>query len=242
MVAYCFMQFYSFVARGSCRENSNLYNYAIYRRLYYFLVYSKLMGAILLDIKPTDLFLFNDTETTGFCKNNGSVIQDGQARVCSIGLILTDARGVVLTEFSTLVRPDGWTISEGAQKVNGLATDQCEKYGLHVAPVLSLYNRLASMATYIVAHNSDFDSKMMEIEQAYYNKQLSDKSVPLAVKTPWYCTMKNNIYIHGGKGGTLAKNVAYWLNREPTNAHNAMGDAIDCKDIFFAMHGVKKAS
>ena len=75
------------------------------------------------------MFLFGDTETTTFPKN-GNEIQNGQARVCQLGLILTDSDGKSVAEFCSLIKPDGWEIQEGAFKVHGKSMELCDKYGL----------------------------------------------------------------------------------------------------------------
>lgn len=181
-----------------------------------------------------NLYLFCDTETTGFAKTGG-LIQDGQARVCQIGLLLTDSNGKSLAEFCSLIKPDGWKVHEGAQKVHGFSTEYCERYGLGFKSVFSLYSRFAKMATTHVAHNSEFDKKMMEIEEAYYMTANAGVQPLQQIRTPWFCTMKTNTHITGGKWPKLSEAVKHYLGRETTKAHDAMGDVKDCRDVFFAM-------
>ena len=106
-----------------------------------------------------ETYLFIDTETTGFFKS-GSLIQDGQARVCQIAMLLTDSNGKHLAEFSCLVKPDGWTISQGASDIHGFTDELCEQYGMPFKDMLAVYGHFVSRATRIVAHNSEFDKKM----------------------------------------------------------------------------------
>lgn len=181
-----------------------------------------------------ELFLFNDTETTGFAKK-GELRQEGQARVCQVALMLTDSNGKPLAQFCSLIKPDGWKIGEGAQKVHGHTDEMCEKFGLNQKAVISVYQRLAAMANVIVAHNAEFDSNMMAIEEAYAEtKQAS-------VVRPWFCTMKTNTHITpGGKWPKLEEALKWYCMRSlGDKAHDAMNDLMACRDIFFAMREQK---
>lgn len=114
-----------------------------------------------------DVFLFYDTETTGFPKKSGGIVQAGQARVCQLAVLLTDYQGKSLAEFSGLIKPDGWVIDAGAGKVHGFTNELCEKHGMNFRAVVNLFNFMVDKCTLMVAHNSDFDKQMMEIEIAY---------------------------------------------------------------------------
>jgi len=179
-----------------------------------------------------EIFLFCDTETTGFPKK-GNPIQEGQARVCQIALLLTDAEGKALAEFSALIKPDGWKVGEGAAAIHGFSTEHCANYGMAGRSVFQIYAKLASMADVIVAHNSAFDKQMMEIEQAYFNE---GREEPLIVDNDWSCTMLTNTHITGGKWPKLNEALKHYCGRElGDQAHNAMYDVQACRDILFAM-------
>lgn len=179
----------------------------------------------------SETYLFVDTETTGFRKS-GSPIQNGQGRVCQIAMKLTDYNGKTLSEFASLIKPDNWKISEGAQKIHGHTDELCEKYGVHFVQAIGLFIGMAKKATLIIAHHSDFDKGMIEVEGHYHAAQEKREYTPL--QTPWHCTMKTNTHITGGKWPKLSEAVRHYCGREPTAAHDAMGDVVDCRDVFFA--------
>lgn len=174
-------------------------------------------------------YLFIDTETTGF-KKKGDLIQEGQARVCQLAMLLTDESGKSLSEFSALIRPDGWSIGKGAQKVHGLSDDLCLRYGVNYKAAVSFFVRMAQVSDTIVAHNAVFDKGMMDIEVEHANQDVDDRpDLP-----DWFCTMRSNT---GIEGGTNLKNcLQRFCNRSlGDKAHDAMEDAKACRDIFFAM-------
>ena len=173
-----------------------------------------------------ETYLFVDTETTGF-KKSGAIKQDGQARVCQVGMILTDATGKIINSFSQLIKPDGWKVSQFNIDSCGITQEDCEKYGVSAKSVFSLFGRYASMASVIVAHNADFDKDFCIIEAAYAEMPMPE--------TSWYCTMKENTHISGGKWPKLSEALQHFCGRQLGNvAHNAMYDVEACKDIFFA--------
>lgn len=179
-------------------------------------------------------FLFIDWETTGF-KKAGQLKQDGQARGCQVGMLLTDATGKVINSFSQLIKPDGWQVSQFNIDKCGITQEACEKFGFPAKAVFNVFVRYASMASMIVAHNAEFDRNFCMIEAAY-----TEQLIPT---TPWHCTMKENTHITpDGKWPKLDFTLKHFCGRELGNvAHNAMFDVEACKDIFFATRQLKAA-
>lgn len=181
-----------------------------------------------------EIFLFIDTETTAF-KKGGNLIQDGQARMVQLAMILTDSQGRSLAEYCSLIRPEGWTISDGAFKVHGKTLEMCERFGVSFKGAMGFYRTMARKATKQVSHNVMFDSAILDIENAYMG---AGEETTWASGVDWFCTMDANAGLAGGK--SLKNCVQHYCGREPSNAHDAMGDAKDCKDIFFAMRKKKE--
>lgn len=195
-----------------------------------------------------EVFCFIDTETTGW-KKNGALVQEGQARVCQLALLLTDHEGFPLAKFSSLIKPDGWTISKGAFECHGITVEQCEQFGVSFQTAVGMYKWISSRATLRVAHNADFDGGLLDIECAYDLKTrgLADIKTNLP---PWFCTMKDeqirkqvNAKDKNGnlKDPKLEEALQYFCGRSVgENAHDALVDAEACKDVFFAAR--KKAA
>lgn len=180
--------------------------------------------------KLMETFLFIDTETSGF-KKNGNLIQEGQARVCQLAMILTDDRANTLAQMSSLVRPEGWSISKGALNVHGKTEEMCMKHGISQGEMVDIFDSFLSRSTQVVAHNEAFDRGMMEVELAYSGDENPDLK-------DWFCTMKQNTHICG-KWPKLEFTLQHYCGRSLGNdAHDAMADAKACKDIFFAMRGI----
>lgn len=180
------------------------------------------------------MFTILDTETTGFAKK-GELKQDGQARVCQLAAILCDDDGKHLTEFCTLIHPEGWEIGEGAQAVHGITMDQCYKFGIPALAALSVVSSMIKNSRLFICHNADFDSRMMDIEYAYKGGAMP--------AIPHFCTMKATTdlcKLPGNYGKykwpKLAEALPILCGRElGDDAHDAMVDARGAKEIFFEL-------
>lgn len=181
------------------------------------------------------MLLFIDTETTGFFKK-GPTKQDGQARVCQLAMLATDNDGKSLAEFSFLIKPDNWTINPKASEIHGFDDELCEKNGIPSGLAITLFQEMAEKSDLIIAHNKQFDSKMMDIELAY-NMQ------PYRPQNKWICTMLRSMNIckipgrYGDyKWPKLNEALKELCGREMGDeAHDALWDTRACRDIFFAL-------
>lgn len=158
-------------------------------------------------------------------------------------LLFDDVSGRSLAEYSTLIKPDGWTIDPGAAKAHGFTDEMCEQYGVSGRGAFSFFQRVAGMADLIVAHNTAFDKKLMEIEAEYLGLQMPD--------TVWYCTMEASrgicnlpptermlaAGINEPKAPKLEEALTHICGRSlGDTAHDAMYDVKACRDIYLAIH------
>ena len=197
--------------------------------------------------------LFTDTETTGF-KKSGLMVA-GQARVCQTAMIMTDEMGKVLCQFSCLVKPNGWQITDGAYACHGISQKDCEKHGLDQPYFIGMFLALAAQCKMVVAHNKKFDEAMIDVEMAYY-KEISTATEAIARKVPWYCTQENSKDIcsipptakmkaagrHHYKTPSLAEAYFHFTGKHIEGAHDAMVDAKACMEIYFGIRGIKIAA
>lgn len=97
---------------------------------------------------------FVDVETTG--------LDPRVHRVIEVGIVITDARGNVIDEWCSLVRPDGGEVSAGADKIHLI-----EAAWLRAAPTFAellpqIAHRLNGRV--IAAHNAQFDVEFLQEE------------------------------------------------------------------------------
>lgn len=196
------------------------------------------------------MFLFIDYETSGFPKKTGELKQVGQARACQVAMLLTDAAGKSMSEFSCMIKLDAdVVINEGAAAVHGFTNELCAKYGVSPAAAYSFFCAMAAKSEVVIAFNSEFDRKMAEIEGAY-----CDKPFP---ETPWHCAMLEVSPICNLPPTPKMVAAGFIKNKPPSlkeaykilcdkdigdGAHDALWDVRALKDIFFKIKSMEKAA
>lgn len=193
-------------------------------------------------------YLFVDTETTGLPlyarKGEPPPAADapGQPRMCSFTALPTDdALEVIESDvLSTLIRSDGWEVSPGASAVNGITTEMCMTEGVPVIDVLRVYSQYIEDGWIVVAHNAQFDTKLLRGE-------LRRAGMPdLFEKTRNICTMKactdicqiaptGKMMATGRKAfkqPKLMEAYQHFHGEEFAGAHTSDADARACLAIF----------
>jgi len=179
------------------------------------------------------MILFIDTEISGFPKNGAGLEDPTQARILEIACILTDEQGKVISTLDTLVKCGDIVLREGLP--HDITVKDCNEKGVCQEGFILSLKYYFSMADIVVAHNIDFDLKML----ALYFEKLGEP------KNEIFCTMKAmtdilkipNKFNNGYKWASLKESADYFvlINRD---AHRAMADAEMCKDIYFAIQNM----
>lgn len=108
------------------------------------------------------LCLLIDTETTGLVKRELRSDDPAQPHLVELGAILFDAdERKIRSQVSLIVRPDGWTIPDGAAEVHGIDTNTAYRCGLPMDTVIDVFASLVSGAQEIMAYNLPFDRRIM---------------------------------------------------------------------------------
>ena len=186
--------------------------------------------------------LFFDTETTGIPRWDLPADHADQPRIVDLAGVLCDDSGVEIGRFESIVKPDGWTVHEGAAKVHGITTEIALKEGRPIAEVLDGFDALVAQAGLLVAFNLRFDDKLLRGERRRLGRPDGFGTVPVfcAMKgaTP-LCKIEATKKMKGAgfnkfKTPKLSEAVTILLEREHAGAHRAMADAIATRDLYFA--------
>ncbi len=183
-----------------------------------------------------------DTETTGLPNQRLNPKDPKQARVLQVALKLVTEEGRVISQFSTLIKPSGWTdIHPKAFDAHGITKEDCEHFGIDAFRAFTVFKHYADLADTFVAHNADFDRGMMKMEADALGLDMPTK--------PWHCTMKQATPIckvppteamkrvgrTHFKNANLKEALKILCRKELIGAHDAMNDVNGCLDIFFEM-------
>lgn len=102
-----------------------------------------------------------DTETSGLWKDTLSWSDHSQPRLVQLGAKLYDVKGRVAGAVELIIKPDGWSIEPGAEAVHGISEYRAGRYGVSEIAALLAFKELAEQAETIVAHNVEFDWKVI---------------------------------------------------------------------------------
>ncbi|MCK9351390.1 MAG: 3'-5' exonuclease [Candidatus Paceibacterota bacterium] len=136
-----------------------------------------------------DSYLFFDTETTGLPRNWNARAEDvdNWPRLVQLAWIQYDENGNVIASENKIVRPDGYTIPADSSRIHGITTERALAEGIPVRQVLETFCDKIGKSTHIVAHNIDFDEKIIGAEfiRAEMNHDFQKKKK--------ICTMKSTV-------------------------------------------------
>lgn len=181
--------------------------------------------------------LFVDTETTGLPRNWRAPASDtaNWPRAVQIAWELADISGTVLDAASLVIRPDGFEIPVDAVRVHGITTERALAEGVPLDQALDTLDRRASEAGVLVAHNIDFDRKILDAE---LHRQRRQSPLPAL---PTFCTMKTTSAVcripgkRGYKWPNLDELHQHLFGEPVQNAHDAGADVAACRRSFFEL-------
>lgn len=183
------------------------------------------------------MYLFLDIETTGLPLDWKAPIEqlDNWPRIVEIGWILTDNDGNEIESKSIILKPDGFKIPAEASAINGISNELAYEKGQERVEVLKIFAELLDRTKILVAHNIDFDKKVIHAELMRYNiKSKIHKIDKICTKelTTDYCKIPGN---YGYKWPTLEELYEKVFSTSLTASHSALVDVKACKDCFFEL-------
>jgi DNA polymerase III subunit epsilon len=184
------------------------------------------------------MYLFFDTETTGLPKNYQAPLDDfsNWPRIVQLAWGLYDFHGNHWESYNYIIKPEGFIISEESIKIHHISQEKAKKEGIELKKALIHFVQEVSRATYLVAHNIDFDEKIIGSELL---RLKMDNNLGAANKI---CTMKKTVDIcrlpnnYGGyKWPNLTELYTYLFKTDFSDVHDAYFDVKACVKCFFEL-------
>jgi DNA polymerase III epsilon subunit-like protein len=208
--------------------------------------------------------LIFDTETTDLIKFKKPFSDPSQPDLVQLGMILVDTvhwkkrlevsmlinfnnkggdDGAVNAGNTTTTTTSASTISPSAQKIHGISNADCENVGVPLPTAIRLFQDAMDVADCLVAHNINFDWKVLQTAFHRVGYFQNNQQPPLLLdKIPQICTMKSctDILQLQGRYGNSYK----WPSLEESHrhftgstkgmedAHDALVDAQACLTVF----------
>jgi len=184
------------------------------------------------------MYLFFDTETTGLPRNYQAPLDDflNWPRLVQIAWSLYDDEGSHWESHSYIIKPNGFVISPEVAKIHRVSQERALQEGRELKEILELFSVAVQSASYLVAHNIDFDEKIVGAEL------LREKMENNLIPANKICTMKTTVdfcKIPSVRGGYKWPNLTelyhcLFQNNFP-EAHDALVDVKACAECFFEL-------
>lgn len=161
-----------------------------------------------------------DTETTGLFDYKKDLADPSQPRIIELGAVI-GKEGEVIEEYQTLIKPDGWIVTQEITNITGITTEMCEADGIPIMDAVKHIEEMAKKCSLSVAHNMSFDMAM-------YNRE----TVPVGMTRtylrdlPRFCTMKRDERFKGrGFPRKLGDLHCHLFGCSHEDKHRALSDA-----------------
>jgi len=199
-----------------------------------------------------------DVETTGLLPKSAT---DDPIYITQLSFVLYDVKHewLIKTYNAYINIPEHVTISEKITQITGIDRKKLNAEGIDIIDVLEIFYDAYCRADIIIAHNLEFDTKVMELEANRNYDRLKKKNKEMAPYIVWMfdsiytkltniemkCTMKMskalcNIERVNSRGTyikfpTLCELYETLFHTKPENLHNSMMDVLVCLRCYLKM-------
>lgn len=187
------------------------------------------------------MYLFFDVETDGLPKDYKAKLEDvdNWPLVVQLAWALYDENEYLVKSKSSLI----WqkeSLPEEVTKIHGITDDMLKKYGTPIGSVLPDFKWDCTLSKYLIAHNIDFDKKVVGAEFAREGQQKLNyddyKLICTMESSTEYCELPGN---YGFKWPKLEELYFKLFNKKIEGSHNAMIDVFATAKCFFKLKELK---
>jgi DNA polymerase-3 subunit epsilon len=187
------------------------------------------------------MYLFFDTETTGIPRNHKAPVTDlgNWPRIVQLAWLLTDTKGNEIASAEFIVKPEGFVIPRDAAKIHGITTEKAQREGVALQAVLAEALANIHRASVLIAHNMQFDEKILgaELLRCGQPNLVESKVRKCTMKASTnYCQIPGQ---YGYKWPTLQELHGKLFNEPFADAHQALGDVRACSRCYFELKRLK---
>jgi DNA polymerase III epsilon subunit-like protein len=188
------------------------------------------------------MYLFFDTETTGLPKNWKAPVTDlnNWPRLVQLAYLYYDSNGNKISGGDFIIKPEGFTIPADASRIHGISTERAIKEGKPLLTILQTFQLLISQAEFLVAHNINFDEKIVGAEflrAGMQNSLPSKRKICTMESTTNFCALAGP---YGYKWPKLSELHYKLFNTGFDEAHNAAVDINATAKCFWELKRIGK--
>jgi DNA polymerase-3 subunit epsilon len=183
------------------------------------------------------MYLVFDTETTGLPRSWRAPASDvhNWPRVVQVAWEAFDERDQLIQSRAFVIRPDGFTIPEAAEKVHGISTATAQRDGIPISDALNAFLDIVGNSHVLVGHNISFDLNVVgaELHRVGKGSALQSKGQLCTMrKSTSYCEIPGP---YGYKWPTLTELHRKLFGEDAKETHDAAADTATCSKCFFEL-------
>lgn len=184
------------------------------------------------------MYLFFDTETTGLPRDYRAPASDSDnwPRLVQIAWSIYDGEGNAWESYSYVIRPNGFVIPEEVARIHRVTQERAETEGADLEEVLKHFSEDVKKAEYIVAHNIDFDDKVISAEfyrLAMWNVLDTAQKICTMKSSVDFCRIPNAYGRYKWPNLDELHNCLFGVGFP--EAHDALVDVNACAKCFFEL-------
>ena len=180
--------------------------------------------------QPKIKYIFFDSESNGLPREPrlGVSFTSNWPRMIQLAWIVTDENGNVLKRQSHIIYPQGFNIIEPIAKLTRITTERAQREGVDLYSVLTEFMEDVNDAKLLIAHNIDFDKRVVGCElyreNMDYDSLLNKSMVCTMQKSTNFCAIPSNGNHAGYKWPKLEELHQKLFGTTFSGAHDAMSD------------------
>lgn len=183
------------------------------------------------------MYLFFDTETADLPRDFDAPETDIQnwPRIVQIAWVTGVSLETMAAPQVHLIKPAGFNIARGAFEVHGISKADAEAKGVALKPVLDAFLTDVAAATTVIAHNIEFDTKVVGAEcvrNSLHNPIRQKKMRCTMKEAARYCRIRSK---RGFKWPRLTELHEKLFRAKFANVHDASSDCLACMRCFFEL-------
>ena len=188
------------------------------------------------------MYLFFDTETTGLPRNWKAPVTDlnNWPRLVQLAFQYYDRNGNKISGDDFIIKPEGFSIPTDASRIHGISTERAIREGTSLTTVLQNFQSLINQAKVLVAHNMNFDEKIVGAEflrSGMQNPIPSKRRICTMESTTKFCAIEGP---YGYKWPKLSELHYKLFQTGFDEAHNAAVDIAATAKCFWELKRIGK--
>lgn len=197
-------------------------------------------------------YFFFDLETTGLPKRTKStrngyypaeeINNFDSSRIVSIGWMVFNEEGKLLTTNHKIVKPDNFVSSPAALRVHGITNEYANQVGIPIQQILIDVEEDLIKCDYMIAYNAQFDFNILLSEcYRYHFKGLINRMKNVKLKCAQKEVVRSGLNVNAKRKfyPRLEESYRGLFNDMSFNtSHDALDDTLRCAQVYFKVNNI----